>query len=92
MQDKIKNDFKKKERLCTVKKTAGRTPVTGHNVAYLNQLFSVLVQLFQNGQCLLRKAMLQYTLDHSAPIGVCGQSKHLHNTCTVNTHTNAFHV
>lgn len=30
--------------------------------------------------------MLQNTLDHSTAIGVRGQSKHLHNTCTVNTH------
>lgn len=68
------------------------TVITGQNAAYLNQLLSVLVQLFQNWQCLLRKTVLQNTLDHSTAIGVCGQSKHLHNTCTVNTHTHAFHL
>lgn len=70
----------------------GSTSEHEQNVAYLDQLLSVLVQLFQNWQCLLGKTVLQNTLDHSAAIGVCGQSKHLRNTCMVNTHTNGFHL
>lgn len=49
----------------------------GRSGAHLAQLLGVLVELFQDGQCLLLGAVLQDPLDDSAAIRVRGQHKHL---------------
>lgn len=48
-------------------------------VLILNQLVSVLVELFQNRCSLLRSAVFQDALDHAAAVGVGRQGEHLEN-------------
>ena len=53
-------------------------------ILVLNQSLDVCVQLLQDGVGLLGVAVLQDTLDYSAPIRMCGEIEHLALECIDN--------